>query len=193
MKRLFWNWGSQPTLVKVGWQYIFLLGCLLNQQKRCSCCPLSVCLGCLLPWRLDGKESACNTGGMGLIPGLESSPGEGNGYPLQYSCLKNSKDRGAWQATVHGAAKSQTCLKWLNTHTAEYRRLGGTYKQQRFISSKCWRLGSPRSIWQIWCQVGACSLAYRQHFIALCSHDQRDWGALWMVSFIKALISLMRT
>ena len=45
-----------------------------------------------------GKESACNTGDLGLIPGLGRSPGEGNGYSLQYSCLENSMDRGAWQA-----------------------------------------------------------------------------------------------
>ena len=49
----------------------------------------------------DGKESACNAGDLGLIPRLESAPGEGNGYPLQYSCLENSMDRGAWCATVH--------------------------------------------------------------------------------------------
>ena len=50
------------------------------------------------------------TGDVGLIPGLERSPGEGNGYPLQYSCLENLIDRGAWWATVHGVAKSQTRL-----------------------------------------------------------------------------------
>ena len=54
------------------------------------------------------KESACNAGDLGLIPGLERSPGEGNSYPLQYSCLDNSMDRGAWQTTVHRVAKSQT-------------------------------------------------------------------------------------
>ena len=58
----------------------------------------------------DSKESACNAGDLGLIPGLGRSPGEGNGYPLQYSCLGNSMDRGAWQATVHEAAESQTLL-----------------------------------------------------------------------------------
>ena len=57
-----------------------------------------------------GKESTWNAGELGLIPGLGISPGEGNGYPLQYSCLENSMDRGAWQATVHGVAKSQTWL-----------------------------------------------------------------------------------
>ena len=48
-----------------------------------------------------GKESACNAGDLGSIPGSGRSPGEGNGYPLQYSCLENPVDRGAWQATVH--------------------------------------------------------------------------------------------
>ena len=56
----------------------------------------------------DGKESTYNAGDPGLIPGLGRSPGEGNGYSLQYSCLEKSMDRGAWQATVHGVAKSWT-------------------------------------------------------------------------------------
>ena len=59
---------------------------------------------------LRGKASACNAGDPGLIPGLGRSPGEGNGNPLQYSCLENPMDRGAWQATVHGVAKSRTRL-----------------------------------------------------------------------------------
>ena len=49
----------------------------------------------------DGKESACNAGDLGSIPGPGRSPGGGNGNPLQYSCLENSMDRGAWRATVH--------------------------------------------------------------------------------------------
>ena len=61
-----------------------------------------------LPGISDGKESACNAGDLDLIPGLGKSPGEGNGYPLQYSCLENSMDRGAWWATVHGITKNQT-------------------------------------------------------------------------------------
>ena len=54
------------------------------------------------------KVSAYNVGDPGSIPGLGRSPGEGNGSPLQSSCLENTMDRGAWQAKVHGVAKSQT-------------------------------------------------------------------------------------
>ena len=50
----------------------------------------------------NGKESTCNAGDLGLIPGLRRYPGEGNSYPLHYSGLENSMNRGAWQATVHG-------------------------------------------------------------------------------------------
>ena len=58
----------------------------------------------------DGKESACNSGNLDLIPGSGRSSGEGNGNPLQYSCLENSMDRRAWNATVPGAAESQRGL-----------------------------------------------------------------------------------
>ena len=60
------------------------------------------------PGGSDSKESACSSGDLGSIPGR--SLAEGTGYPLQYSCLGNSMDTGAWQATVHGVAKSQTQL-----------------------------------------------------------------------------------
>ena len=57
-----------------------------------------------------GEESACNAGDPGLTPGLGRFPGGGNGNPLQYSCLENHMDRGAWRTTVHGVTKSQTQL-----------------------------------------------------------------------------------
>ena len=58
----------------------------------------------------DGKESAYNAGDLGSILGLGRSTGGGHGNPLQYSCLENPMDRGAWWATVHGVTKSQTRL-----------------------------------------------------------------------------------
>ena len=64
-------------------------------------------LPCWLRW---WKESACNTGDPGSIPGSGNSRGEGNNNPLQYSCLENSMHRGAWQVTVHGVAKNWTWL-----------------------------------------------------------------------------------
>ena len=68
------------------------------------------------PGGSNGKESACNAGDLGLIPGLGRPQGEGNGYPLQYSCLENSKDRGVWWATVHGVTKSWTQLSEFHFH-----------------------------------------------------------------------------
>ena len=62
------------------------------------------------PGSSDGKESPHNAGDLGLIPGSGRSPGRGNSNPLQYSCLENSKDKGAWQAIVHGVAKSRSRL-----------------------------------------------------------------------------------
>ena len=60
------------------------------------------------PGGLDSKESVCNEGDLDTIPGLGRCPGEGNGNTLQYSCLENPMDGGAWQATVHGVTKSRT-------------------------------------------------------------------------------------
>ena len=58
-----------------------------------------------VPCGSAGKESAFSAGDLSLFPGLGRCPGEGKGYPLQYSCLENSMDRGAWQAKVHRVAK----------------------------------------------------------------------------------------
>ena len=62
-----------------------------------------ICMG--FPYSSVGKKSACNAGDPGSIPGSGRSLGEGNGNPLQYSCLENPMDSGAWQATVHGVAR----------------------------------------------------------------------------------------
>ena len=60
------------------------------------------------PGGSDGQESTRTSGDPGSVPGLKRSPGEGNENPLQYSCLENPMDRGAWKATVHGVARSWT-------------------------------------------------------------------------------------
>ena len=77
-----------------------------EQNKAVECIVFISCF----PGSSDGKESINNGGDSGLTPGSGRSPGEGNGYPLQYSCLENSMDRGAWQSTAHGIAKSWTRL-----------------------------------------------------------------------------------
>ena len=78
---------------------------------------LKICVG--LPGWFSSKQSTCNAGDAGnegLIPGSGRSPGGENSNPLQYPCLENSMDRGAWWATVHGVEKSWS-QTWLSTHT----------------------------------------------------------------------------
>ena len=87
---------------------------LVQFLDRKVCCrrdrlPTPVFLG--FPCGSAGKESTCNAGGLGSIPGLGRSPGEGKGYPLQYSGLENPRDGGAWWAAVYGVAQSRTRLK----------------------------------------------------------------------------------
>ena len=67
-----------------------------------------ICTFLGFPGGSEVTAPVCNAGDLGLIPGSGRFPGEGNGNPLQYSCLENTMDRGAWLATVHGVAKSQT-------------------------------------------------------------------------------------
>ena len=91
-----------------------------------------------------GKESACHEGDLGLIPGSGRSSGEGNGNPIQNSCLENS--RGAWQAIVHSITKSQTCLSdylpvtYGSCNTIFKVNKVGDLKQQKSIISQFWRL-----------------------------------------------------
>ena len=70
------------------------------------CIYMHMCIYMGFPGGSDDKESAYNAGDLGLISGSGSYPGNGNGNPLQYSCLENSRNRGAWWATVHGVVHS---------------------------------------------------------------------------------------
>ena len=87
-------------------------GCLPLPHSPYGSLPLAVPLDLYLfivkldfPGVSDGKESACNAGELGVIPGLGRFPGGGNSKPLQYSCLENPRDRGVWWAIVHGGLK----------------------------------------------------------------------------------------
>ena len=84
------------------------------------------------------KASSYNAGDLGSIPGLGRSPGEGNGNPLKYSCLENPMDRGAWQATAHGVAKSQTGLR---KFTALHFCVGLRFQDK--VSLLVWPLADP--------------------------------------------------
>ena len=107
------------------------------------------------PGGSDGKASACNAGDPGSIPGSGRSPGEGNGNPLQHSCLENPMDGGAWKAAVHGVAKSRTRLsdftvtfhfhaleKEMATHSSVLAcRIPGTGEPGRLPSMESHRVG----------------------------------------------------
>ena len=95
----------------------------------------------------DDKESACNAGYAGSIPGLGRSSREGNDQPLQYSFLENPKDRGAWWATVHGVTKSWTRLSETHTNTHTNTE-SGTWGQEKgiWLPSYIWTIISILSI-----------------------------------------------
>ena len=90
---------SYPHFTSHGFSYPRSTLVLVVMKLLYNCC------GDNFPHSSVSRESACNAGDPGLISGLERSPVEGNGSPLQYSCLENPMDRGAWQAIVHGIAR----------------------------------------------------------------------------------------
>ena len=127
-----WHYGLWPTRLLCPWDFP-------SKNARAGCHSLlqrifltqgSNLLPCFAGGGSDGKASACNAGDLGSIPGLGRSPREGNGNPLQYSCLENPMGRGAWWATAHGVAKSRT---WLSDFSS-------------FTSS---RWGSPKSLYTV--------------------------------------------
>ena len=88
---------------------------IIGTREVCVC--VCVCVYKEFPWWLSGKESACSAGDLGLIPGSGRSTGGGHGNPLQYSCLENPMDRGAWRAAVCGVVQSRTQLNQLSSHS----------------------------------------------------------------------------
>ena len=139
------------------------------------------------------KASACNAADLGLIPGLGRSPGEGNGNPLQYSCLENPMDRGAWWATVHGVAKSGT---WLSNFTF-------TFKSKRPGSKGCivynymhmtfWKRQSYRNIEQIngYQELkGEVSFVYYNRFYLICGGRGLEEMKLFCFFIVMVIIQL---
>ena len=127
-----------------------------------------------LPGGSDGIECACNAGDLALVPGLGRSVGEGNGYPLQYSCLENSVDRGAWRATVHGVAKSQI---WLGDFHLLPWHVYWTLCRQNCIDSLDWLLGLQTS-----------KVAYnmsRKHCLGWSEMCVAGWGRVGVVGRMK--------
>ena len=130
-----WNWyvGSQDKVNhnenrRELWEYLFTTKIVFIFQGNgytdswciCICLAAHLCFFVGFLGGTSGKESTCQCRRLlreaELIPDLGSSPEGGHGNPLQYSCLRNPMDRGAWWTTVHKVAKSRTWLKWVSIH-----------------------------------------------------------------------------
>ena len=101
------------------------------------------------PGSSDSKESSCTPGDPSLIPESGRSPGEGNGYPLQYSCLENSMDRGAWRATVHRVVDKKRSFTFYRSLRQMLFHLGSGFKSRMMESA--WQ-SSRRGAW-LWPQT----------------------------------------
>ena len=94
---------TRKTIALIGWTFVTnVMSLIFNMLFRFVIAFLG------FPGGSEVKASDCNVGDLGSIPGSGRSPGEGNGNPLQYSCLENPMDRGSWWATVHRVTKSWT-------------------------------------------------------------------------------------
>ena len=125
-----------------------------------------------------GKESVCNKGDQGSIPGLGRSPGEGKGYPLQYSYLENSMDKGAWWATVHGVPKSQTKNEWLTYTAHSFQLMLKVWVQGRGLEGWTWEC-SCRSPFPQW------KLAVRWYLKEL---RRVKWAEGWGLSVVQTTV-----
>ena len=122
----------------------------------------------------DGKESACNAGDLGSIPGSGRFPGEGTSNPLHCSCLERSMDRGAWQATAHEMAKSQTPLSDLHFHFTLM-----TYQAARAVKPLLANAGDARDSGSIPGSERSTGGGHGNPLQYSCWEDPTDTGAWW--------------
>ena len=133
------------------------------------------------------KNLSANAGDVGLIPGLGRSPGEGNGNPLQYSCLGNPMDRRAWQTTVHGVAKNRTWLRDCTT-TMEFDLLDFEIIWWLISSYHFLPFGMTKSITFIQCLSCLCSLEVITYFlVSQVGRNCAPWYVIPIVSPVPYL------
>ena len=157
------RWPSQQDVI--GLPQASLLQFILQLTCRTSTYLTSLFLGFIIPWWLSWSKTTtkktlpANAGDerdLGLIPGSGRTPGEGHGNPLQYSCLENSMDRGAWQATVHGLTKSWTRLSThtcthTHTHTHTYTPSPWLQPLPNISPDSAWNILSAWSLEDLYC------------------------------------------
>ena len=127
---------------KVPWWFCSVAGCGDHPRKRT---PSPHFLVTSLLSGSVSRESVCNARDPGSIPGLGRSPREGNGNPLQYSCLENYTDRGAWWLIVHGVAKNQTLFSNKTTTTCLAKKLEGSLSALEWQNPQAWQRVTPHS------------------------------------------------
>ena len=148
-------------------------------------------------------ESTCSAGDLGLTPGLGRSPGEGNGNPLQCSCLENSMDRGAWQATVRGVAKSQDMTEQPHmhgcTHTHIYQLNGVWFKLGSICgrhSCEIWKAEKRRAFllgFFLLLLASETVVLWWQQLSFLYSSSGGPWGRQWVAPLTEHLCNYQRS
>ena len=146
-----------------------------------------------LPWWLSSQEPTCNAGDAGdagSVPGLGRSPGGGHGNLLQYSCLENPMDRGAWRATIHRVAKNRTRLKWLSTFACVVWRAASWLRGQIISDTeRPWEIYlSARNLYFLMYQMRVSALSTQE---SICSDNRYGSNVLVKCQTDEVLINII--